>query len=313
MNHKKHRCIRSLFIRLKWKNFLGVRYYPALFQISMVLITICAIYPIFTFFCTQEGTAGTFGDQYGFINALISGLAFAAFWCSLQLQHKELKLQRKELRRANNEANNQTQQFEAQTKQFQEQIELARQAQFREDFYRRISILQQLEASIAYTYKKRNPTRNNEEYDVTEYGIEAIAHFYKHNARILDSIKENYSTLPYIAANEQTHNETLLVWKQNVLALLDDVKDIESHKEIILSRLSSHGKALIVFLSPDKPGTKKLFQPSDFPDELPGKKTLEYYHQIISIKLQNHIHGERAKNRVTKFILDNPPPPKPQS
>ena len=254
-----------------------------------------------------------FGDMFGFLSCLFSGLAFAGLIVTIRQQRDDLELQRQELKRANDEAEAQTKQFEEQTQQFKEQIELARQAQIRDDFYRRISILQQLEESIAYTYKKRNPTRNNEEYDVTEYGIEAIAHFYKNNAKILDAIKENCSTLSHIAADEGTHNETLLVWKQNVLALLDDVKDIESHKEIILSRLSSHGKALIVFLSPDKPGTKKLFQPSDFPDELPGKKTLKYYHKIISIKLQHHIHGERAKNRVTKFILDNPPPPKPQS
>lgn len=247
-----------------------------------------------------------FGDMFGALTCLFSGIAIAGVIAMLRQQHEEMKETRDEFAA-------QTKQFEEQTQQFKEQIELARQAQLRDDFYRRISILQQLEESIAYTYKKRNPTRNNEEYDVTEYGIEAIAHFYKNNARILDAIKENYSTLPYIAADGRTHNETLLVWKQNVLDLLDDVKGIKSHKEIILSRLSSHGKALIVFLSPDKPGTKKLFQPSDFPDELPGKKTLEYYHKIISIKLQHHIHGERARNRVTKFILDNPPPPKPQS
>ena len=254
-----------------------------------------------------------FGDMFGFLSCLFSGLAFAGLIVTIRQQRDDLELQRQELKRANVEAQNQTIQFEEQTKQFQEQIELARQAQIRDDFYRRISILQQLEASIAYTYKERNPTRNNEEYDVTEYGIEAIAHFYKNNTRILDAIKENYSTLPHIAANERTHNETLLVWKQNVLDLLDDAKDIESHKEIVLSRLSSHGKALIVLLSPDKPETVNLFQDSDFPDELPSKEILRYYSKIISIKLRHHIHDERASYRVKNFIRDNQPPPKPQT
>lgn len=42
--------------------------------------------------------SGQFGDQFGFINSLFSGLAFGGIIISLVLQRKELSLQRKELR-----------------------------------------------------------------------------------------------------------------------------------------------------------------------------------------------------------------------
>ena len=112
---RKSRKKSKLIIFLKWHNFLGLRYYPALFYISTILLGICIIYPIIIYFLTAKHVAGEFGDQYGFINALISGLAFAAFWSSLKMQHKELQLQRKELRRANKESQQQTEQFENQT------------------------------------------------------------------------------------------------------------------------------------------------------------------------------------------------------
>mgnify|MGYP001586239089 CR=1 FL=1 len=41
---------------------------------------------------------GQFGDLFGSINALFSGLAFAGLIAAILLQHEELKLQRKELK-----------------------------------------------------------------------------------------------------------------------------------------------------------------------------------------------------------------------
>ena len=43
-------------------------------------------------------TSGQFGDTFGGLNALFSGLAFAAVVVTLLTQREELKLQRKELR-----------------------------------------------------------------------------------------------------------------------------------------------------------------------------------------------------------------------
>jgi len=41
--------------------------------------------------------AGTFGDMFGAVNALFSGLAFAGIILAILMQREELKLQRKEL------------------------------------------------------------------------------------------------------------------------------------------------------------------------------------------------------------------------
>lgn len=71
---------------------------------------------IIAFFCTiilwalsffllfwDTNCRGTFGDMFGAVNALFSGLAFAGLIITLIMQHEELGLQRKELAQTNEE------------------------------------------------------------------------------------------------------------------------------------------------------------------------------------------------------------------
>ena len=59
---------------------------------------------------------GTFGDMFGAVNALFSGLAFAGLIVTLIMQHEELGLQREELAQTNKELAAQREEFAAQTK-----------------------------------------------------------------------------------------------------------------------------------------------------------------------------------------------------
>jgi len=51
----------------------------------------------------SENTRGTFGDKFGFVNSLFSGLALAGIIYSIYLQQTELSLQRKELKETKEE------------------------------------------------------------------------------------------------------------------------------------------------------------------------------------------------------------------
>ena len=59
---------------------------------------------------------GQFGDMFGAVNALFSGLAFAGVVIAILLQRQELKLQRKELKQTRQEFQQQTFEFEEQNK-----------------------------------------------------------------------------------------------------------------------------------------------------------------------------------------------------
>lgn len=85
--------------------------------------------------------AGTFGDLFGGLSCLFSGLAFAGLIVTIRQQSREIKLQIKEQQDTRAE-------FEEQTKQFVIQNQQARERQIVEDIYNRISLIKQLEREI---------------------------------------------------------------------------------------------------------------------------------------------------------------------
>lgn len=60
--------------------------------IGLWLITLCTLEE------EKETVRGTFGDMFGGVNALFSGLAFGGIIITILLQRKELSLQREELK-----------------------------------------------------------------------------------------------------------------------------------------------------------------------------------------------------------------------
>jgi len=84
--------------------------------VSIITIFIWAL--SFLLFTTSwdNDERGTFGDMFGAVNALFSGLAFAGLIVTLIMQHEELGLQREELAQTNDELAAQREEFAAQTK-----------------------------------------------------------------------------------------------------------------------------------------------------------------------------------------------------
>ena len=63
---------------------------------------------------SQPTCAGGFGDQYGVLNTLFTGLAFVGLIATILLQRKDLELQRKELKRQSDEFETQNRLFDIQ-------------------------------------------------------------------------------------------------------------------------------------------------------------------------------------------------------
>ena len=68
----------------------------------------------FLFFISKSDERGQFGDMFGAVNSLFSGLAFAGLIITLILQRRELELQRQELALTRREMEDQTAEFEKQ-------------------------------------------------------------------------------------------------------------------------------------------------------------------------------------------------------
>lgn len=150
MNIRKYNIFRKLsyFDKIsKRKGYLRYYIIGVLCLFLLYWLFVASIYK-------NKTDAGTFGDQFGGLNAIISGFAFVGIYISLHLQRKELRLQRHDLQLQREEMKKSREEAKKQTKQYEEQVQLGKNAQFADDFYRRISLLKTLEQDITYSNAK---------------------------------------------------------------------------------------------------------------------------------------------------------------
>lgn len=84
-----------------------------------LVVFVIALWALFAFYVYDMPKRGTFGDMFGGLNALFSGLAFAGIIYTIYLQRSELALQRQELALTRNELQGQKIQMENQNKTLQ--------------------------------------------------------------------------------------------------------------------------------------------------------------------------------------------------
>lgn len=90
---------------------------------------------------------GEFGDMFGAVNALFSGLAFAGLIITLILQRQELGLQREELEQTREELKNQRMEFEKENETLKYQ-------RFENLFYNMLNLQQEIVTGLRYDYEE---------------------------------------------------------------------------------------------------------------------------------------------------------------
>ena len=86
------------------KNKENDKYFPLFLKIAIVFLIIAFIFPFaVNYFFSDWTKSGTFGDTFGALNALFSGLALAGVIVTILIQRTELKNQRLELTLQRNE------------------------------------------------------------------------------------------------------------------------------------------------------------------------------------------------------------------
>ena len=91
---------------------------------------------------------GVFGDKFGAVNSLFSGLAFAGLIITLFFQKEELELQRQELAETRKE-------LEGQKKEFEEQNKIMRRQSFENTLFNMLSLQQEIVNELHYISKDR--------------------------------------------------------------------------------------------------------------------------------------------------------------
>lgn len=102
-------------------------------------------------FVDDPSLRGTFGDQFGAVNALFSGLAFAGLIYTIILQRRDLELQRNDLRLQREELALTRKEMEDQTAEFEKQNETLRTQRFENTFFNMLSQFQEVVNNLSVT------------------------------------------------------------------------------------------------------------------------------------------------------------------
>jgi hypothetical protein len=94
---------------------------------------------------------GTFGDQFGAVNALFSGLAFAGLIYTIILQRRDLELQRNDLKLQREELALSRKEMEEQTAEFEKQNKTLKIQRFENTFFNMLSQFQEVVNSLSVT------------------------------------------------------------------------------------------------------------------------------------------------------------------
>lgn len=131
MSHKEKEAENQKIVRIARRCALGV-------------IIVWAL-TFLLFFMSDSEKRGQFGDMFGAVNALFSGLAFAGLIITLILQRRELSLQRDELEQTREELKNQREEFEKENETLKYQ-------RFENLFYNMLNLQQEIVAGLRYEY-----------------------------------------------------------------------------------------------------------------------------------------------------------------
>lgn len=168
----------------KNSNHIGCGIMLVVFVLTLFIISWWIIrchYADVTDFYTARGT---FGDQFGAVNALFSALAFAGLIYTIILQMNELRYQREELIDNRNEMVRQTREFKQQNAALKKQT-------FENTFFNMLSLQQQIVNELSITEQQKiwlksdtpEGTSSHEEmYDYTYTGRKVFEFLYIHNS-----------------------------------------------------------------------------------------------------------------------------------
>lgn len=106
------------------------------------------------FFVSDKNTRGTFGDQFGAVNALFSGLAFTGLIYTIILQRRDLEMQRHDLKLQREEIALNRKEMEEQTAEFEKQNETLKIQRFENTFFNMLSQFQEVVNNLHVRYRK---------------------------------------------------------------------------------------------------------------------------------------------------------------
>ncbi|MFG0381995.1 putative phage abortive infection protein [Pseudomonas sp. zbq_18] len=245
-----------------WKPFVAL----LLVVLGLWILSGALLYPL--------PERGTFGDMFGAVNALFSGLAFATLIYTIHLQRHELKLQREELIETRKELNGQKLQLAAQN-------ELMKSENFESSFFRVLEILADITKNIDIHRPNKDPLLGR---DCFSFFYRALSGQYA-DQRISTITSESDALQNAYIAFYQRHQSDIGHYFRtlyNLVKLVDrsDVKDKRFYTNLIRAQLSSHELLLLFYNCLTEMGQEKF------------KPLVEKYSLLKTVPLEHLLNPE---------------------
>jgi Putative phage abortive infection protein len=225
----------------------------ALFVVTAVVVTPkiieCLGYP-------KPAGPGDFGDQFGAVNALFSGLAFVGVIAALVYQKSELALQRQELEQTRSELRGQKEQLEAQNKTFRQQT-------FENTFFQLLRLHNEIVDSLAVHPSMGGVISGRDKIASLHAQLEQKVYGLGHDRKTWD-VKQRLERLDGVYGRFYVeHQRELGHYLRNLLAMLEfvansGVQNPRLYSNIVLAQLSTSEISLLFYTGLSELGSNKF-------------------------------------------------------
>lgn len=221
--------------------------------IGVAVFVLAALISTWFFLGKDLTNRGTFGDMFGAVNAMFSGLAFGGVVFAILLQRKELILQRQELKFTRNELEGQKIQLEAQNKTLQKQ-------NFENTFFELLRLQNEITQQIDLVDNSNKITKGRDCFQVfytrftKSWNKAHPDHQGKHQ---IDRINKTYLAFYQAYQSEFGHYFRSLY---NLIKFVDNsyVEDKRLYTNLVRAHLSSYELALLFYNALSDMGREKF-------------------------------------------------------
>ena len=191
-------------------------------------------------FINEPTNQGTFGDMFGAVNALFSGLAFAGLIITLLYQREELKLQREELQETR--------------KELKEQNKTMKRQRFENTFFNMLSLQQEIVANLSVESKEVNRAevvKGREVFEKIYEGINVYLLYELQSIGIKEIVYgniENYNSNGWLISRFDHYFRHLYrIFKYIDETDLIDEKERYDYASIVRSQLSDYELVMLFY------------------------------------------------------------------
>ncbi len=250
---------------------------PSALWIIALWIVIAFIWALSGYLLKDNGERGTFGDMFGAVNALFSGLAFATLIYTTWMQREELALQREELVSTRLELQGQKEQLNQQSITFELQ-------RFESTFFSLLKTYGQILSTMDLVGDNNKVTKSRDCFKVWCNRLKQVhaenAVYSSEKGAALATIQDVYSRFYRSHQSEIGHYFRTLY---HIIKLIDESNVTDKHRytSLLRAQLSSYEQVLLFYNCLSTYGNQKF------------KPLVEKYALLENLPLQLLMDGER--------------------